>query len=227
MRTMLRSSHVPLLRGLCVLLVAALPGSALFRPSGAFGLSQTELAPTTKQAPASKPPDPGTFSDGTYRNSTFGVSYKVPYGWVDRTEQMRKDSPPDSKSMLLLAVFERPPEAKGDDINSAIVFTAEPVSAYPGLKTAADYFDPLTEMTTGKGFKVVEEPYEFAVGTKKLVRGDFKKDIGSLSMYQTFLVTVEKGYVVSFSFITDSEDDLEAMIMDLNFTTARRPARKH
>ena len=217
---MLRSVHLQFPYGLCLLVASAVPG-------GALGLGQAQPAPATKQAAGTKAPDLGSFSDGTYRNSSFGFSYKVPYGWVDRTEPMRQGTPPDSKSLLLLAVFERPPEAKGDDINSAVVFTAESVSAYPGLKTAADYFDPLTEMTTGKGFKVVEEPYEFEVGTKKLVRGDFKKDIGSLSMYQTFLVTVEKGYVVSFSFIADSEDDLEAMIMDLNFTAARRPARRH
>ena len=186
---------------------------------------QGQETPAPKQAPAPKPPDLGTLSNGAYRNSTFSFSYKVPYGWVERTEQMRKDTPPGSKSLLLLAVFERPPEAKGDTVNSAVVFSAEPVSAYPGLKTADDYFDPLTEVTTGKGFKVTEEPYEFEVGTKKLVRGDFKKDLGNLSMYQASLVMIQKGYIVSLTFIADSEDELEAMIMDLNFAPARRPAR--
>jgi len=33
------------------------------------------------------------------------------------------------------------------------------------LKTAADYFGPLTELTTSKGFTVVNQPYLFTVGT--------------------------------------------------------------
>ena len=202
-----------------MLVASALPGSML-------GLGQADRPPATKQAPAGKAPDLGILSNSAYRNSTFGLSYKVPYGWVDRTEEMRQGTPPDSQSLLLLAVFERPPEAAGDTINSAVVFTAEPVSAYPGLKTAADYFDPLTEVTTGKGFKVLEEPYEFEIGGKKLVRGDFKKGLGSLSMFQASLVMIQKGYIVSFTFIADSEDELEAMIMDLRFASGKQPSRR-
>ncbi len=215
MGRMFRNCRQRRVLALLVLVVSAMQGQQ----------APTPPAPTAKQAPVLKAPDLGTLSNGTYRNPTFGFSCKVAYGWVERTEQMRKDTPPDSKSLLLLAVFERPPEAKGDTVNSAVVFTAEPVSTYPGLKTADDYFDPLTEVTTGKGFKVTEEPYEFEVGARKLVRGDFKKDVGNLSMYQASLVMIQKGYIVSFTFIADSEDELEAMIMDLSFTTAKRPAR--
>jgi hypothetical protein len=209
----------PSSRQLCLLALFALAASTV---QG----QQTPQPPGANQVSAAKPAGLGTLSNGTYRNPTFGFSYKVSYGWVERTEQMRKDTPPDSKSLLLLAVFERPPEAKGDTVNSAVVFTAEPVSAYPGLETAADYFDPLTEVTTSKGFKVMEEPYEFEVGTKKLVRGDFKKEIGNLSMYQASLVMIQKGYIVSLTFIADSEDELEAMIMDLSFASAKQPARR-
>ena len=110
----------------------------------------------------------GAISEGVYHNPSFGFSYKLPYGWVDRTREMQDDSPnasPDasntaaSKSLLLLAVFERPPEAAtSETVNSAVVIAAEPLSSYSGMKTAADYFGPLTELATAKGFQAVEQP---------------------------------------------------------------------
>jgi hypothetical protein len=88
----------------------------------------------------------------------FGFSYRTPFGWVDRTAQMQGDSGGSSKPQVLLAVFERPPEATADSINSAVVIAAETASSYPGLKSAVDYFGPLTELTTSKGFRVVNQP---------------------------------------------------------------------
>ena len=133
------------------------------------------------------------------------------------------------KSLVLLSSFERPPEAKGDTVNSAIVIAAESVASYPGLRNAADYFGPLTELTTSKGFKVVNEPSEVSVGSKQLVRGDFSKDMGTLTMYQASLVALEKGYVLSFTFLAGSEDDADALIDGLSFgggakATKRRPS---
>jgi hypothetical protein len=165
----------------------------------------------------------GSSQNGTYGNTYFGFAYKLPYGWVERTEQMREGSGDPSKSMVLLSAFERPPQAEGDTVNSAVLIAAESVSSYPGLKTAADYFGPLTEVTSAKGFKVVKEPNDVQVGTKQLVRSDFSKEVDKLTMYQASLVMLERGYVVSFTFLGASEDDVDELIEGLNFSSARRP----
>ena len=165
-------------------------------------------------------PSAGKLQDGIYRNFAYGFSYKPPYGWVDRTQQMRDDSADPVKSQLLFAIFERPPEASGDSINSAVIIATESVKAYPGLKTAADYFGPLTEVTTAKGFKVVNEPYEVNVGAKTLDRSDFSKDLGKLTMHQATLVMLAKGNVVSFTFIGSSEDEVENLISGLSFAAS-------
>ena len=55
-------------------------------------------------------------------------------------------------------MFERPPGAPGDTINSAVVIVAESLADYHGIKTAADYFGPITELTEQRGFKVENEP---------------------------------------------------------------------
>lgn len=168
--------------------------------------------------------EPGSIENGIYRNSQFRFQFKVPYGWVDRTEQMREPSADPGKSLLLLAVFERPPQAQGASVNSAVVITAESTSAYPGLKTAADYFVPLSDVATGKGFTVTNEPYYFSVGAKKVVRGDFSKKAGDVTMYQSSIVVLEKGYFVSFTFLGGSEDELNELTESLIFSGA--PSKK-
>jgi hypothetical protein len=171
--------------------------------------------------------DQGSITDGAYRNPSFGLTCKIPFGWVDRTAEMREgdatSASDPAQSLVLLAVFERPPEATGSTINSAIVIAAEKVSQYSGLKTAVDYFGPITELATAKGFKVVNEPYEFPVGAKPLVRSDFSKPRGSLTMVQSSLVLLEKGYVVSFTFIGGSEDEVNGLIENLRFN-AKKPS---
>lgn len=196
-----------------------------------LAVSCSALAQQAPKAGSSQPapnaPDSGTLTNGVYRNATFAFTYKLPFGWVDRTQGMSEDSRQDSnpkKSILLLAVFERPPEAIGDSVNSAVVIAAEAASSYPGLRNAEHYFGPLTELTKSKGLKVVNEPYDYPVGAKQLVRGDFSKPLGSLTMHQSTLVMMEKGYVVSFTFIGGSEDEVDSLVEGLSFGSRETPA---
>lgn len=168
------------------------------------------------------PLDLGSIVAGVYRNAGFGLAYKIPFGWVERTDQMQGDGEP-GVSATLLAVFERPPEAAGDTVNSAVIIAAESVSSYPGLKTAADYFEPLTEVVTAKGFKVENEPYGDVVGAQRLVRSDFTRQEGSVTFYQSTLAELNHGYVLSFTFIGDSEDDVNQLIEGLSFPKSGKP----
>ena len=190
----------------------------------ATSLSAQERAQPKASAPPvrakSTLPAAGAMNDGTYRNPSFGFSYKVPFGWVDRTADMQDDSADASKSRLLLAVFERPPEATGDTINSAVVIAAEPLAV--GQKTAFEYFESIAELTTAKGFQAAGDPQEISIGVTKLVRGDFTMARGKLTMHQTSLVILEKGYAISFTFITGSDDEVNELIEKLNFAARKR-----
>ena len=163
----------------------------------------------------------GPLSGQNLKCSKFGFIYTVPFGWVDRTanisEPQSGDSEQSSSSQTLLAVFERPPEASGETINSAVVIAAESLKDYRGVKTAADYFGAVTELAEQRGFKVDNEPYEFTVGTKKLVRADYSKPRRSLTMFQSTLAMIEKGEIVSFTFVGGSEDEVEGLIDKLKF----------
>ena len=159
----------------------------------------------------------GAITNNVYRNPELGITYKFILGWVDRTDRIQDSSADSAKGQVLLAVFEHPPEVKAEGINSAVIIAAESLSAYPGVRTAADYFEPLTEAITSQGFKVVNEPYAATVGTKSLVRSDFNKEIGTLKMYQSSLVMLSKGYAISFTFIGSIEDEVERLIERLSF----------
>jgi hypothetical protein len=186
--------------------------------------------------------DAGEVSNGIYRNKTLGFSYKIPAGWVLRTEEMnaREDetAAPDSRTPLdrtaeggcphtggcgrvLLATFSRPPEAKAEDVNSSILIAAESAALYPGLKDSAQYFGPVTEVAKAQGFEVVNEPYEFTVGAKiaglKLARADFQKDVGTRVMRQSTLVMLARGYAVSVTFIGGTEEEVEELVAGLSF----------
>jgi hypothetical protein len=126
---------------------------------------------------AGSPLDAGSVSDGVYRNQGFGFTCKIPAAWVLRTEEMNEqeeeDTNPDGSApsadagkaeRVLLATFSRPPEARAEDVNSSILIAAESAASYPGLKDAAQYLGPVTEVAKAQGFVVEEEPYEFVIG---------------------------------------------------------------
>jgi hypothetical protein len=170
--------------------------------------------------------DSGSIVSGVYHNRSLELSYKVPAGWVLRTDEMNAPEEgatvPPNEGRVLLAAFSRPPEARGEEVNSSIVIAAERQSAYPGLEEAAQYFGPLTEVAKAQGFTVDEEPYEFEIGRKKLVRSDFHKDVGSRVMRQSTLALLAHGYAVSITIIAGSEDDLEQLVDALNFATVTK-----
>jgi hypothetical protein len=189
---------------------------------------------TKESSTTSTAVDSGVVSNGVYRNKALALACKIPAGWVLRTEEMNSEDQTEDgekpstqgtqrstgEQRVLLAAFSRPPQARGEDINSSILIAAESVDAYPGLKEAAQYFGPLTEVAKAQGFTVDEEPYEYAVGAKKLVRGDFHKDVGTRVMRQSTLAFLSHGYAVSITIIGGTEDEVEELIDGISFGAA-------
>ena len=215
-----------------LLMFSAVPGAQAQSTSSSSSSAAFSPASSAQQARKSAPAadarlDPGSVSNSVYRNSGFGFTCKIPAGWVLRTEEMNAreegNSAPDAgkAGRVLLAAFARPPQARGEDVNSSILIAAESVAAYPGLKEAGQYFGPVTEIAKAQGFDVDGEPYEFEVGAKTLVRGDFEKDIGTRVMRQSTLVILARGYAVSFTFIGGTVDEVEELIAGLSFGTPR------
>ena len=225
----------------CLLLSLALPATTL--------CSQTQMqSPSSSSTKHLKKPaastesgiDNGTVANGVYRNKTLAFSCKIPEGWVLRTEEMNardekekedkgsKDStaPQTAASSagakVLLAAFSRPPEARAEDVNASILIAAESVASYPGLEEAAQYFEPLSEVAKAQGFTLDENPYDIAIGTKTLVRGDFHKDVGSRVMRQSTLAMLSHGYAISITVIGGTDDEVEDLVDGLTFAPAAK-----
>ena len=203
--------------------------------------------PQVKATHGATPPTTAPKDLQLYRNVDFGFRYQIPYGWVDRTREMNSNEmnaqevpKPDSNSkdalreqaadgaQVLLGVFERPPEAAADTINSGVVIASESAGSYPGLKRAEDYVGPLTEVATAKGFKSVGEPFSLEIESRRLVRADFTKSLevrlptteslkNKLTMRQCTLIWMTKGRILSFTFIAESEEALDDIMDGLHF----------
>jgi hypothetical protein len=225
---------------LCILLTAA---SSLQAQAPAPPSAKT-AAKTSATKSAASQLDPGTVTNGVYSNKALGLTCKVPEGWVLRTDELNarqeeKETQEDQKqeaekkdpaqtsassagAKVLLAAFSRPPEAKAEEVNSSVLIAAESVAAYPGLTEAAQYFFPLTEVAKAQGFTQDEDPYDIAIGNKKLVRGDFHKDVGTRVMRQSTLAMLSHGYAISITVIAGTDDDVEDLIDGISFGAAAK-----
>ncbi len=199
--------------------------------SSAVGAQQARSAPIPKC---------GGLVGQVLKCTQFGFTYKVPFGWVDRTAQTQQDAPVEettpqaapreragepaqaANGRVLLSVFEHPPEVGGSGLDPAVVIAVEQATEYPKLKTAADYFGPLADIAEQRGLKMEDGPYAFAVGAKRLVRGDFVGGSDNAPVRQSSLVLLEKGYIVSFTFLAGSDGQIEDLMTNLTFTTGIR-----
>ena len=180
--------------------------------------------------------DPGAVSANVYSNKTLGLSYKIPEGWVLRTDEMnereetadQKTQPQSSQrnteknAQVLLAAFSRPPAARGEDINSSVLIASESQAAYPGLKEAVQYLGPLGEVAKAQGFTEDDEPSELDIGTKTLIRADYHKDVGKRVMHQSTLAMLAHGYAISITVIGGTDDEVDELIENLSFTAAAK-----
>jgi len=226
-----------------VLLAAALSAKSLLgqgsqtQSPAAFAKPAQTRSPSSRSS-ANQSPDAGSVAGGLYRNPTFGFTCKIPEAWVLRTDEMNapdgetqnQDAGKPAKNAtgtarVLLAVFSRPPQAHGDDINSSILIAAESVLSYPGLTIAAQYMATVAEIAKAQGLEAAEEPYEIAVGAKTLARGDFQKNVGARVMHQSTLVMLSHGYAVSFTFIGGTQDEVEELVEGLVFTAGNKSSR--
>jgi len=218
---------------LCSVFMIALVVQASQAQAPAQSSSSAKSKPARKAASdADSFPDAGTVVNSLYRNPGFAFTCKIPAGWVLRTEEMNARDDHSAKTdgnggeagRVLLAAFSRPPEARAEDVNGSILIAAESAASYPGLKDAAQYFGPITEVAKAQGFEMDDDPYEFAVGTKKLVRADFQRDVGTRVMRQSTLVILARGFVVSFTFIGGTEDEVEELVQGLSFGVSKSTA---
>ena len=143
----------------------------------------------------------------------FGFSYKLPFGWVDRTRQMQDDSADASKSLLLLAILKASGGA-GETINSAVVIAAERPSAYSGMKTAADEFGQIGTHHSQR-FPGKRPAHDFHSGPA-IWCAAISANRAAPSPCARAPWSCWKRVTVSFTFIGGSEDEISELIEKLS-----------
>ena len=85
----------------CAVVLACMPslGQSVHINAQASSKPRAHLAST---------PDPGSVTEGVYRNAFFGFSCKIPFGWVERTAQMQEGSEPGKSLASAPAMARRP-----------------------------------------------------------------------------------------------------------------------
>ena len=200
-----------------------------------FAVLLTAAASSAQAVTKPSLPDCEPLAGQILRCPKAGFTYKVPFGWVDRTEDVQEaasvsKSPQDNNhrsegeqaGKTLLAVFERPPGTSGEGVNSAVIIAAEDKAAYPAVNTAADYFGPLAEIAEQSGVKMDSDPYSFRIGATQVVRGDFSGGDEKNPVRQTSLVRLDKGDILSFTFLAGNDDEIDGLIENLTFTSSLR-----
>lgn len=190
-------------------------------------LCSAALAQTAAPQPAPKPtpktsernsqprPDDGSVAAGTYTEKFFNLSYTLPAEWIVKTPEMRKGLAGQEDSILLLSAFAGDKAAPGKVLPS-ITISAEPLVAYPQVKTAADYFAAISEIATNNGFTVLNQPAEIEIGGVNFVRGDFQKQQGDSAAYQASMVAIRKGYILGVTAITGNDEELTPVLNRLH-----------
>ena len=214
--------------------VTRLSGRAFAYVLGAFCCVAGAYGQKTGASNPEALPECGPLTGQVFRCPKLGFTYTVPFGWVDRTKALQaaggastqQNSAADQaretpSGNTLLGLFERPPEAQSANINSAVIIAVEGRSSYPRLKTAADYFAPLSEIAEQRGLKMQGDPYSFDLHGKEMARGDFQST-GPNSVWQSSLVILEKRYILSFTFLSDSEEGVDSLMDNLTFTSTGR-----
>ncbi len=201
---------IELMRYLLVALILTIAAAAYGQTAPVPpGKPSTVSKPTRKGTPAR--PDEGGVAGGVYTEKFFNLSCTIPQGWLVKTASMRESLPADENSVLLLSAFAKDAPAPRE-VNSSLTITAESLAAYPEVKTAADYFDSLTELVRSKGFTVLNEPAEIEVGGITFVRGDFQKDQADGSTYQATMVAIRNGYILAVTAISGKDEDLTPLL---------------
>jgi len=211
------------------LLCCALAALTCAFPSAGQNASSSSTQPTRSSHAATRSSRASSTSDSSgYQNPEFGFRYRPILGWVDRTEEMQlpeqtqpggkpKSGAEASPGKVLVAVFEKPPEVQSEAINPAVVIAQENAASYPGLKSGADYVDPLTQLVKSRGFMPTGDPAEITIDGRALVQCDFKRDDAKRPAFQSTLILFQGGQLVSFTFIASTQEEVEDLMDRLSF----------
>ena len=193
---------------------------------GTLAAAQTKAPPRKTPAPPTRAvadPDEGSVSDDTYTNRFFGFEYTFPehLDVQDQSSFMEGQLDQSNRSFILLAAFGMAENERGRE---GVVLIADNAAAYPGLADAGGYLDKVARPLAEKqGFRVMIPARPVELAGQKFFRMDFTRD----DVQQAALITIRRGYALSFTLIAPNHHRLQVLadsLQTLKFTGVALPA---
>jgi len=160
-----------------------------------------------------------TTTGNNYHSDYFNFTYHLPDGFVAGTEQYRQSieklSGVHSSADTFILLHAEQQLAPDAGVNGALTIMADRLSRYPKGATEKDYLRHLvTQSLKGQG-DVLREGTEMTVSGQRFFRADYKVNGHG---YQTVMLTFQRGFALSWTFMAASKADLEGIVESMEHT---------
>lgn len=160
-------------------------------------------------------PENGTIINNLYRNEILGFSYPMPEGWyvsLDDNHGSQVTGKYLQGGGLLLLMAD---QHTGGPFRNRLLIIADSATKYHGLSVEA-YVDKVVRAQTNKlGMQLIRDVFAVDLAGRHFYRADYDENFGGGATRKTFICTELNGYLLSWTFVTGSEEDLEAAVSSL------------
>jgi thiol-disulfide isomerase/thioredoxin len=190
-------------------------------------------------ADSSTPPgiEGGVITGNTYKNATLGMTFQFPQNWRAQNPESLHALNERVEAAAKAAILQQHPEfanspssnlimpktvfyasRKGDWDGQHINMPSLRIGAIPsGLDSVnLDTFQKMAaNMATASGMKIVGTTSEFQVNKHSFARADFERSVGALHIYQSFVQTIARDYLLTIEIYAYSLDELQQVAASL------------
>lgn len=156
-------------------------------------------------------PESGRFVDGVYTNEYFGFSYPLGGSWFVNDLLKKVEHP---GTVLLLGVDRH----AGKPLRERIVVLADKANGYhPPLASVSEYVSKLAHSQTQvQRRELLRDAYAVDCGGRRCYRADYKENYSGGSVYRSFVATELRGFLLSWTFVANSQENLDLMVDSLH-----------
>ena len=175
------------------------------------------------QVPPNLKPDAGHFSDGVYVNSYFRLAYTLGGGWYLNEDLMKGRISRFSGNYLLLAADRH----TGKPMRERVLLVADDASQYKPRLSPVEYVTKMGKaLIQHPGMELVRNSYQVEHAGKTFARMDYKESYGSGSVSRAFAATEVNGYLLSWTFVANSPQELNELVDSLDRLSFKAAAKQ-
>jgi hypothetical protein len=163
---------------------------------------------STKSSATPKP-DEGSFVQNTYRNDFFGFTYSLSGEW----HKSSASPAPLPAGSYYLFIGDR---HTGHPLMNRVIVIADVESNYRSIRSPGEYVSAIVrQQVTHANAEVTRQTSLFVAGAKHFDRADYKMVQDGTTLYKSLVGTNRNGYWLSWSFVAQSEQELDDVVNTL------------